>query len=42
MIDDLRHYRPSDAFQLLSEEVAEYAIAAFLFLCFVADRMGWF
>ena len=40
MIDDLRHLPPS-AFQVLSEEVAGYALAALLFLCWIADRFHW-
>ena len=40
MIDDLRHL-PDDPFQVISEELAGYAIAAILFLCWIADRMGW-
>lgn len=41
MLDDLKNFRASDPFQLLAEEVAEYAIGAILFLCWLADRMGW-
>ena len=40
MIDDLRHL-PDDPFQLVAQEVAEYAIAGILFLCWLADRFAW-
>lgn len=40
MIDDLRHL-PPDAFQMIAEEVAGYTFSAILFLCWIADRMGW-
>lgn len=40
MIDDLRHL-PTDAFQVLSDELAGYALAALLLLCWLADRLGW-
>ena len=40
MIDDLRHL-PDDPFQLLTQEAAGYAVGAVLFLCWLADRMGW-
>ena len=40
MIDDLRHL-PDDPFQIISEELAGYALGALLFGCWIADRMGW-
>lgn len=40
MIDDLRHL-PDDPFQVISQEYAGYAIVAFLFVCWLADRFGW-
>ena len=40
MIDDLRHL-PDDPFQILTQDVAGYAIFGILFLCWIADRMGW-
>ena len=40
MIDDLRHL-PPDSFQLVTQEICEYALVALLFACFIFDRMGW-
>ena len=40
MIDDLNHL-PDDPVQVISEELAGYALAAILFLCWLADRMNW-
>lgn len=40
MTDDLRHL-PPDAFQLLREDLAGYAIGGILFLCWLADRFAW-
>ena len=40
MLDDLRHL-PDDPFQLITQELAEYALSGILFLCWLADRMGW-
>ena len=40
MIDDLNRL-PDDPFQVISEELAGYALAAMLFLCWIADRFGW-
>jgi hypothetical protein len=38
---DLKAYRADDAFQLLSQEVTEYALCAILFSCWLADRFAW-
>ena len=40
MIDDLNRL-PDDPFQVIREELAGYALAAMLFLCWIADRFGW-
>ena len=40
MIDDLNRL-PDDPFQVISEELAGYALAAMLFACWIADRCGW-
>ncbi len=40
MIDDLRHFRRPDAFQLLTEEEAGIALALILALCLILDRLG--
>ena len=39
-MNDLNHL-PDDPFQVISEELAGYALAAMLFLCWIADRFGW-
>ena len=41
MIDDLRHHRAPDAFQIITEEAAGWLLVAFLFAAFICDRMGW-
>lgn len=39
--DDLKHYRAPCAFQLLTEEIAGYALAGLVAFAFIADRLGW-
>jgi hypothetical protein len=40
VIDDLRHL-PQDPFQIIEQEYAGWIIALALFVCWLADRMGW-
>lgn len=39
--EDLKSYRPSEAFQLVRQDVAGKALAVLLLLAFVADRLHW-